>query len=250
MSQDSQSASRLGIGLGILGILLGNEKWPDSSEATVSAYACRCPLDFAVAARTANRPEETPSATTSLGEAVRPEAAPHSKGACATLLCWATAGRLGAVADCPFASASSVWDGSYAVWVIDSVMPERHDFSLTRQRITFSRMGHLQINLSTILYHSGLSQARLARRTGLRPGTISDLVSGSAKRVEFSTLTRILDGLWDELGRPFSIEDLLHFESERLETQPDGTVIATDQYGLRWYVLEDGLYRPVPRTHL
>ncbi|MHA0035367.1 helix-turn-helix domain-containing protein [Deinococcus sp. PESE-13] len=111
-------------------------------------------------------------------------------------------------------------------------------------------MGHLQINLSTILYHSGLSQARLARRTGLRPGTISDLVSGSAKRVEFSTLTRILDGLWDELGRPFSIEDLLHFESERLETQPDGTVIATDQYGLRWYVLEDGLYRPVPRTHL
>lgn len=147
-------------------------------------------------------------------------------------------------------SSHSVWDASCDVWAIDCVAPRRHDFSLTRTRLTLSRMGHLQINLSTILHYSGLSQSRLARRTGLRPATISDLVSGSAKRVEFSTLTRILDGLWDELGRPFSIEDLLHFESERRETQPDGTVIATDQYGLRWYVLEDGLYRPVPRKHL
>lgn len=111
-------------------------------------------------------------------------------------------------------------------------------------------MGHIQINLSSLLYHSGLSQSRLAQRTGLRPATISALASGKAKRVEFDTLIRVLDGLWDETGRPFSIEDLLHFESERRETQPDGTVIATDQYGLRWYVLADGLYRPVPRKHL
>lgn len=111
-------------------------------------------------------------------------------------------------------------------------------------------MGHIQNNLDTILHTSGLSQSRLARRTGLRPATISALVRGEAKRVEFDTLTRILDGLWDELKRPFSIEDLLHFESERREVQPDGTIIATDQYALRWYVLEDGLYRPVPRKRL
>lgn len=83
-------------------------------------------------------------------------------------------------------SSHSVWDASCDVWAIDCVAPRRHDFSLTRQRITFSRMGHLQINLSIILYHSGLSQARLARRTGLRPGTISDLVSGSARGCQAS----------------------------------------------------------------
>ncbi|WP_218142900.1 helix-turn-helix domain-containing protein [Deinococcus reticulitermitis] len=106
------------------------------------------------------------------------------------------------------------------------------------------------MNLDMLLRLSGLSQARLAQRTGLRPGTVSALASGKARGIQFDTLTRILDGLWDELGKPFGVENLLHYESERHETLPDGRVIATDQYGLRYYLEEDGLYRPVPRRRL
>jgi DNA-binding Xre family transcriptional regulator len=104
-------------------------------------------------------------------------------------------------------------------------------------------MGHTNMKLDTLLRYSGLSQARLAERTRLRPGTISALATGKAKGIQFNTLTRILDGLWAELGRPFGVEDLLYYESEHLVTLPDGRVIATDRDGLRYYLLPDGTYQ-------
>lgn len=116
--------------------------------------------------------------------------------------------------------------------------------------MTPSRMGHTNMNLDVLLRFSGLSQSRLSERTGLRPGTISALVTGKAKGIQFDTLTRILDGLWEELGQPFGVENLLHYESERHETLPDGRVLATDQYGLRYYLLPNGIYSPLPNREL
>lgn len=112
-------------------------------------------------------------------------------------------------------------------------------------------MGHIQLNLGNLLHFSKLSQARLAKRTGLRPGTISALADGKVGSIHFTTLVKLLDGLNNELDRRVSIEDLLIYDSGECDVQPNGSLLVFDTHGFRYFLLEDGTYRPVkPRVSM
>lgn len=101
-------------------------------------------------------------------------------------------------------------------------------------------MGHIHTNLGGLLQVTGLSQSRLARRAGLRPGTVHAFANDRLQGIHFVTLTKVLDALWDEIGTPFGIEDILVYERLVTEVKEDGTRVVTDQYGVQEVFTPDG----------
>lgn len=62
--------------------------------------------------------------------------------------------------------------------------------------------------LQEILDKEGLSQNQFAKLSGVRPNTINNICKNNLKRLELSTLEKILETLFD-MG--YSIEDVIKY---------------------------------------
>ena len=62
--------------------------------------------------------------------------------------------------------------------------------------------------LGNILQHISMSQTHFAKLTDIRPNTINDIVNNRTKRIELSTLQRIMSVLY---LYGFEINDLMEY---------------------------------------
>lgn len=75
----------------------------------------------------------------------------------------------------------------------------------------------ITITLDKCIHELGLTMNRLASYSGTRPNTINDIVKGKAKRIDFDTIDKILNGLnmiaLDRgIERRFDLHDVIQYE--------------------------------------
>ena len=59
-----------------------------------------------------------------------------------------------------------------------------------------------------------LTYADITERTGVAGTTLARIATGSARRIDTSTVERLLRLFSDELGRPLTVNDLLEWRPE------------------------------------
>ncbi|MFS7205979.1 helix-turn-helix domain-containing protein [Carnobacterium divergens] len=68
--------------------------------------------------------------------------------------------------------------------------------------------------LNERLKELNISQTKFAKQTNVRPNTINDMCNNVTKRIEVTTINKILMGL-NKLGdREYSITDIIKYENE------------------------------------
>ncbi|OQQ87435.1 hypothetical protein B6U57_06180 [Ligilactobacillus salivarius] len=55
----------------------------------------------------------------------------------------------------------------------------------------------IEFRLNLILKEKGLSQNQFAKKAGIRPNTVNNIVNNKTKRIEIETINRILDEISD-----------------------------------------------------
>lgn len=72
-------------------------------------------------------------------------------------------------------------------------------------------MAEIRSHLSEIMGRHRIKQTELAEASGLRYATINDFYNGKSKRVDFATITGLVQGLRRLSGHPYTVGDLFEY---------------------------------------
>lgn len=77
----------------------------------------------------------------------------------------------------------------------------------------------ITVSLDKCLKEMGLTMNKLAVESDTRPNTVNDITKGSAKRIDFETLDKLLNGLnkiamHRGIDRRFDITDIINYEMD------------------------------------
>jgi len=72
----------------------------------------------------------------------------------------------------------------------------------------------IKFSLNKVLQELNISQNKFAKQTNIRPNTINDICNNRTKRIEVSTLNRIMLLLNQISNNSYEVGDIIKFENE------------------------------------
>lgn len=82
-------------------------------------------------------------------------------------------------------------------------------------------MERIQIKLHEVMGKHRIKQAELSSASGVRYATLNPIYHGKTVRVDLETLARLLRGLRELTGQPYTVADLLEYTETTPELSQD-----------------------------